>query len=111
MIDFTNYKIHSTKKDFMVFHFDHKDQSLYFEQLLTQNNLFFEKHLENEKNFLVYYGIRKSDFTKVNELNNISNGKFRKPFISDKYLRYTVLSLFFIMMALAVTGMIVNALK
>lgn len=111
MIDFTNYRIHSEKKDFMVFHFDHKDQALYFEELLKQNNLFFEKHLENERNFLVYYGVRKCDFAKVNELNNESNGKFRKPFIADKVLRYTVLSLFFIMIALAFTGIIVTSLK
>ncbi len=111
MIDFTNYRVHSTNKDFMVFHFDHKDQSLFFEELLKQNNIFFEKHIENEKNFLVYFGVRKFDFQKANEMNNESNGKFRKPFISDKYLRYTVLTLFLIMIALAFTGMIVTSFK
>ncbi len=111
MIDFTNYRIHSEKKDYMVFHFDHKEQSLYFEELLNKNNLYFEKHLENEKNFFIYYGVRRCDFTIVNQLNNESNGKFKKPFISDKYLRYTVLSLFFIMMGLALAGFIVTSFK
>ncbi|MDQ3192260.1 MAG: hypothetical protein M3Q58_11770 [Bacteroidota bacterium] len=111
MIDFTNYRVHSSKNDFMVFHFDHRDQALFFEELLNQNSVFFEKHIENEKKFLVYFGVKKFDFQKVNELNNESNRRFRKPFISDKYLRYTVLSLFLIMIVLALTGMVVTSLK
>ena len=111
MIHLSNYREHYDNKDYIVFYFDHKDQSLFFEELLMRDNLFFEKHLESEKNFLVYYAIRKSDFQKVNELNDQSKEKFRKPFISDKYLRYTVLFLFFFMLVLAITGAIVTSYK
>ena len=111
MFHLGNYREHYDNKDYIVFYFDHKEQSLFFEELLTKNNLFFEKHLESEKNFLVYYAIRRSDFQKVNELNDQSKEKFRKPFISDNYLRYTVLSLFFLMLVLAITGAIVTSIK
>ena len=111
MIDFTNYKVHPEKNDMIIFHFDHQEQAACFEQLLVDNHLFFEKQLQDEKNFFVYYAVKKIDFTKARELNDLAKGQFRKPFISDKYLRYTVLTLFFIFVGLAFVGFLIAKFK
>jgi hypothetical protein len=111
MIDFSNYKAHPTSKDHLLLFFDHEKQAAFFEELLLLNGIFFEKDLKESGKFFIYYAINKCDFDLVKPLNEQSNSKFRKPFIPDKSLRYTVLILFFTLLILALTGLVVTQIK
>jgi hypothetical protein len=110
MLDLTNFKEHPVEKSFMVFHFSDPQRAEFFESELNSGKLFFEKHLDEEDK-RIYFAVRRADFRMVSAINDDSRIRFRKPFIPDKSLRYFVLSLFFIMVVLALGGIISEQLK
>jgi len=107
LIDLTNYKQHPTRSDIQVFFFRELERADYFEKLLKEKELFFEKYVEDEGNLRVYFGVKRSDMGSVKILNNLTIGKFREPFISNKFLRYFIIGL----SALALSFVIVGAVR
>jgi hypothetical protein len=110
MLDFTNFREHPEKKEYMIFHFTQKERSFFFEEALLQKNIDFEKHVEEDALGKTFFAIKRRDFRVASEINDESRVKFRQPFIADTALRYVVLSLFIIMMGLAIAGMITTSL-
>ena len=54
---------------YKVFFFYQEDKALYFEKLLKENNLFFERGEENSNKGVVYlFGVRKTDNQKALQL-------------------------------------------
>ena len=94
VLKLTNHKDHPTNKAYKVFFFYKKEQSEYFKEMLDKNNIFYEFGIdENNQRKVFLFGIRKSDNAQVLEINYTTLGKFRDPFIRQKWAQYTVILL------------------
>lgn len=94
LIKLTNHKDHPTNKAYKVFFFYMEEQALYFKEGLEKKNIFYEFDLDENKDRKVFlFGVRKSDNAQVQELNYITLGKFRDPFIRQKWAQYSVIIL------------------
>ena len=92
LLKLTNHKDHPTNKAYKVFFFYKEEQSEYFKEMLDKNNIFYEFGIdENNQRKVFLFGIRKSDNAQVLEINYITLGKFRDPFIRQKWAQYTVI--------------------
>jgi hypothetical protein len=111
MIDFTNSRPHPDSKDFVVFHFSQKERSNWFGEKLQEQGIFFEKYSGTDASGRDYYSVKKSDFSRVSDINDESKLKFRQPFIADNVLRYVTLFLFFLMVTLAFAGYLFTKYK
>ena len=103
MIKLTNHKDHPTNKAYKIFFFYKKNQADYFKSKLEEEAIFFEYDEDvNKKGNIFLFGIRKTDNLKVSELNYITLGNFRDPFIKQKWAQYLVilLSLFILIFAI-----------
>ena len=103
--DFTNWREHPSDNRFEVFFFETQKEGDYFELLLKENKVFFESYTdENEPKYKFFYATKKIDSKQVITLNHLTIGQFRPRFVSNNYLRYTMVIAMFIIMALAVIG-------
>lgn len=109
MIKLTNYKDHPTNKAYKVFFFYKEEQSKYFKSILEEENIFFEYgEDENRKGKIFLFGVRKTDNLKVSELNYKTLGKFRDPFIKQKWAQYLVILLSFFIVLFAIISFYKN---
>ena len=105
LLDFTNFRDHPTHKDFIVFHFKRADQAGFFENLLIEHKVTYERFDENLETGMVYYfGVRRSYFKQVEKLNNITIGQYRDKFIPGSTLRWIVIVFGISVTALAIAG-------
>lgn len=105
----TNHKDHPTNKAYKVFFFYKEIQAEFFENALKEKNIPFEKGEENTNNGAVFlYGIRKSDNREVTQLNYITLGKFRTPFITKKWVQYLIIIFGVLLVIFAVISYIKN---
>jgi len=104
ILNFNNYEVHPTEKNYMVFFFAEEDASRHFEILLAQNNISFEKdETENyRKRFL--FGVKKRDFKKVSKLNDLTKGLYRKRTIANKITGNSILIITVSIILLAIFG-------
>lgn len=94
VLKLTNHKDHPTNKAYKIFFFHTKKQADYFKQILETKNIFFEFAEDENKRGPVYlFGIRKTDNAIVQEINYMTIGKFREPFIPQKWAQYLVIIL------------------
>jgi hypothetical protein len=112
MLQLVNFNDHPQSPHHTIFSFKNPQQADFFEENLKNNNLFFERHNDIEDNEEVFYfAVKRIDFEKVKQINFLCLGKYRKPFISDPALRWFVLSIFFILMGLLISGMVVTSIN
>ena len=105
----TNHKDHPTNKAYKVFFFYQEDKALYFEKLLIENNLFFERGEENSNKRLVYlFGIRKTDNQKALQLNYETLGEFRSPLIKQRWGRIVVITFCLLLIIFAIISYLQN---
>ena len=104
-----NVNDHPRNSNKKVFFF--KDQLLadHFEQLMLEQNIDFEKQIDEEGDRCIYFGIRKSDYKAVQNLNFLTHGKFRKPFIQDPFFKYLLLAVTIGSICLAIIGAILSS--
>lgn len=108
-INLTNYSEHPTDKAYLVFNFKSAEQAGYFENLLIEHKVWYEKDVENETQPIRYlFAVKKREEQKVVYLNNLAIGKYRKPFISDPIFRWFTLLLFFVLLGLGLLGVLVK---
>lgn len=105
MINLTNLKDHPHDPHRMAYFFKHNEHANYFEGLLVEYKIKYEKHVEEEINYFI---IKKSDRKTTDRLNYLCIGKFRKPFIPDKLFGYVLIVISFLILALAITGAVVS---
>jgi hypothetical protein len=105
MIRLANYHTHPEHKDYTVFTFKNFEQGNYFESELIAKNIPYEKAIDEEEKVMMF-GIKSTLFEQAQKVNADSFAKHKKAFISDNAVRYTVLSIFFILMAIAIAGYI-----
>lgn len=103
-IDLTNYREHPTHKNYTVFFYDSKEQAEYFESLLKANNIWFESDGEGGDDGKFFVAIKKLDENKVLRLNNLAIGKYRNKFIPNTFLRWFVIIISVVVLALALVG-------
>ena len=109
MIKLTNHKDHPTNKAYKVFFFYKEEQSEYFKSILKKENIFFEYGEDkNRKGKIFLFGVRKTDNLKVSELNYKTLGKFRDPFIKQKWAQYLVILLSFFIVLFAIISFYKN---
>lgn len=105
MINITNYTDHPTRENYVVFRFYEENRAQDFEQLLKEQELWYEfTKDESEEKILYLFGIRKSDFNQANRNNFLINAKYRKPFISNVFFKWLVLIVTGIFVAAAIAG-------
>jgi len=104
MLTFINFQDHPTNRNKKVFFFKQIEHANYFEIMLVESKISFEKQIDTEGDQTIYYGIKKSDFKQVKHLNYLTIGHFRKPFISDKFFRYLIFVISFLVLGLAFLG-------
>lgn len=91
MLNVTNYSDHPSRHGYTIFRFYEKERAAYFEQLLNEETIWFETDIDNESVKTTYFfGVKNSDFKKVQNKNFLVNAKYREPFIPNSYLRWTV---------------------
>lgn len=107
--DFTNWRKHPTKQRYYVFFFTSIEQGIHFEFLLTEKSIWFERFEdEDQPNRPIWFAIDKNDLEKVKYINNLTLGKYRKPFIPNPTLRWAVILFALSILALAIGGAIMN---
>tara|TARA_B100001939_G_C16864258_1_gene583312 strand:- start:296 stop:658 length:363 start_codon:yes stop_codon:yes gene_type:complete len=98
LLQVTNHRDHPTNKAYKVFFFRKKEEADYFEILIAEKNIKFEKGSEEtEKGKLYLYGIRKTDLQTVIKLNYIAIGKYRNPIFSNPSVKYILFAFIVVM--------------
>lgn len=108
MLNLTNYSDHPTRIGYTVYRFFEKDRADYFEEILIQENVYFETSVEENDNTIYLFGIRKGDAKKAMNANYLVSAKFRNKIIPNTYFRWGILLFFFTALVLALIGAILK---
>lgn len=103
-IHYTNFEGHAKQRQFVVFYFYAKDPADYFEALLIEAEIPYERGEGKDLLRRHLFGIHKSYQAGAEVLNDDTGNMFRKPFLADNVMRYTVLVLTLTALGLAVLG-------
>lgn len=109
MLKLINFQDHPTNSNKKVFFFKDSLHANYFEVMLIESRISYEKQIDEAGDQTIYFGIKKTDFKAVQRLNYLTIGHFRKPFIPDKFFRYFIIILSFLVLGLAILGAILSA--
>jgi hypothetical protein len=105
LLDVTNYRDHPTDQDFIVFHLKRPDQAGFFEYLLVEHLVEFERFDDfTPKGKLYLFGVRRGHFKQVEKLNNITIGHYREKFIPGSGLRWFTVVFGLLVTLLAIIG-------
>lgn len=105
-----NYNDHPTNRRKKVFFFHQQAHANYFEMMLIESKIKYEKQVDEKGDGRFYFGIGVADFKQVQHYNYLTIGHYRKRFISDKPLRVVVLTISIIVLTLAIAGAIISNL-
>ncbi len=102
----TNYRDHPTNNLYKVFFFREEQRAHYFEGLLKEKNIPFERDTEEYKKSPLYlYGIRKTHLSEALDCNFLTMAKFRKPLLgANKWFRYGLILISLLLLVLAAIG-------
>jgi len=101
----TNHQTHPTNKNYKVFFFYIEEQADYFESLLKEKGIWFERDQEDNKGKMMYlFGIKMTNVREVNQLNYLAIGKYRKPIFQNKAVRYGIVIFGVVMLIMGVIG-------
>lgn len=111
MFRFLNFHRHPEKKGDWVFYFHDAEVASYFEERIQEADIPYKKLKDEKKSDILYFSFAKADFDRAQIINSEAMGKFPRPFIPEKAARTVLLVIFFLMVAFALTGYIITALK
>lgn len=101
----TNKRKHPTNTNKTVYRFIKEEQALYFTELLVEEGIEFEVQVDEEhERKPTYFGVSKSVESKVDKLNFVALGKGRDKFIASAPMRWVLLTIFFLVLFLAIMG-------
>lgn len=107
MLNITNYFDHPTRPGYTVFKFFEKQRATYFEELLKEQNIWFESSVEETEDKNIYFfGVRVGDHKKALTANYLVSAKYRKPTISNRFVRMIIFAVAITIVALAILGAI-----
>lgn len=104
-----NYFEHPVQRNYLVFQFYNQTMAEAFGEILAENKIEFERDDEEGIPKKVLFGVHKTNSRKALELNNFVIGKYRKPFIGNPYLKWTMLIVVACAISLALFGYYRNA--
>ncbi|MCT4582376.1 MAG: hypothetical protein N4A35_13260 [Flavobacteriales bacterium] len=105
----TNHQTHPTNKNYKVFFFYIEEQADYFESLLKEKGIWFERDLEENRGKQMHlFGIKMTNLREVDQLNYLAIGKYRKPIFQNKYIRYGVVIFGLIIFILGIIGYLLS---
>lgn len=104
-LGFVNFVQHPTNSNYVVFRFGDQKRADDFEVELKATGIWYERDVEMKRTTeVVMFGIHKTDFKKVQNINFSVEGKHKKPLIPFKVLRYGVLIIGLGLLILATIG-------
>ncbi len=103
-IEYKNFETHHRQRSFVVFYFYAKDPADYFEALLIENDIPYERGTGKDLLRRHLIGIHKSHLAKAEELNNETGNFFRKPFLGNRQTKNGVLIFTLVVLILALVG-------
>ena len=103
LLKLKNYSDHPTVPGVKVFFFRDHEQGNYFETLLIENKIGFEKDVDREED-MIFFGIKRNDFDKTLNLNYLSYSKHREPFIPNPIFRYSLIAFIMLVLVFAMIG-------
>jgi hypothetical protein len=107
MLNLTNYHEHPADNRYMVYQFYQEDHAGYFQELLDNAGVPYERYEDREaERFRILFGVSKQYNRDTVKSNFLVHARYRSRFISNNALRWTVLLLVAIGLALAVAGVI-----
>jgi len=84
----TNHQDHPTNKFYKVFFYYNVEQADYFQELLEEKKIWYERDFENNKGKEMHlFGIKLTNVREVHRLNYLAIGRFRKPIFDSNYAR------------------------
>jgi len=105
MINLTNYNEHPSRKYYTIFHFYKTERAHYFEELLKENDIWFERETEEEPDKITYFfGVKNTDLKQVEKLNYLVSAKYRSPIIANKAIKWSLYAFTAILLVLALLG-------
>lgn len=105
LIKITNYRDHPANNLYKVFFFHNKEMANYFEMLLLEHKISFEKDVEEgtERTYTLY-AVRKNDLKVAMKLNYLTLGKFRKPFVGNTGFKIILIFFTLLSIGIAIVG-------
>lgn len=103
-IEYKNFETHHKQRSYVVFYFYAKDPADYFEALLIENDIPYERGSGKDLLRRHLIGIHKSHRAKAEELNNETGNFFRKPFLGNQQAKYGVLIFTLVAILIALVG-------
>lgn len=107
-VHYANYEGHHKQRQFVVFYFYAKDHADYFEALLIEAEIPYERGEAKDLLRRHLFGIHKSYQDRAEVLNDQTGNMFRKPFLADAGMRYFIIVLTLAFLLLAVTGFFIS---
>lgn len=109
--DLTNWRKHPTRSGYEVFFYKTVEEGNFLQNLLIEEKIFFEKFVDEEEDHSrkVMIAVKIGDVPRVQKLNNLVIGKYRKPFIPFKGLRYSLAAFFLLIFTLLTLSIIYNS--
>jgi hypothetical protein len=112
LFNLTNYRDHPEEKDYRVFFFYNLEQAAFFEAQLVNEGIRYESFKEEETDkTVVLFGIHKRDFRRALIQNDLSFAAHKKPFISNKLIRYSILFITIALVLFALIGYFISENK
>jgi hypothetical protein len=103
MLNILNYKKHPTNSNYYVFKFWDNRRAADFEDALKKQSIWFEKDFDEEKE-IALFAIKQKDLEQVQKINFLVEAKYRKPFISNVFLKWATILFFIIALSFALYG-------
>lgn len=106
LIDLTNYSEHPTQPGWMVFRYPTVEHAKEMVSQLEAAGLQSESDLLDGPPYMV--GTRIGSRSTAERLNYVVLGKFRKPFIYNRFLKWAIIIFTLAILALAIGGLLVQ---
>lgn len=101
---YNNFEIHDQQRSYVVFYFYAMDHADYFESLLIEHEIPYERGMGKDLVKRHLLGVHRDYQTKAEELNDLTGNFFRKPFLGTVTLRNVVLIFTLLVLILALIG-------
>jgi hypothetical protein len=108
-LNITNQQPHPDQKGYEIYYFRSREQADHFEELLKEKELFYERDEQRQSSSTIFlFGVKTKDIEKIDPLNYLALGRFRKPMIADKNARWVVVFIGLGLLVFALIGFILS---
>lgn len=108
-LGFVNFIKHPSDPSYIVFRFKDAKRADYFEKVLKEQKIWFEKGEGDRKGKSMFlFGVHKDDYNKVQKLNFETEAENRTFFIKNNWVRWILLIIVGAFVAVAIAGAIIN---